>query len=93
MSKSVNITATQFTSDGAFLTNEFISQFLRDNPEDKSVTFDFMGQFKMFKRFPVESPDRAFIVAKFADVLLEHPRSNEITHINMSNCFLGKEIF
>lgn len=91
MNKKINITAVNFTSDGAFLTEEFITSFIRDNPEDKSVTFDFMGQFKMFKRFPVESPDRAFIVGKFADVLLDHPRSSELTHINMSNSFLGND--
>ncbi|CAB9501294.1 tropomodulin 2 (neuronal) [Seminavis robusta] len=91
MSKSVNITATRFTGDGAFLTDEFITQFLVDNAEDKSVTFDFSCQFKMFKRFPVESPDRRHIVTKFADTILDHPRSKEITHINMSNCFLGND--
>lgn len=91
MSKSVNISAVRFTGDGAFLTEEFITSFIRDSPEDQSVTFDFSCQFKMFKRFPVESPDRAFIVGKFADVLLEHPRCDDLTHINMSNCFLGND--
>ena len=39
MSKSVNMSATQFTGDGAFLTEEFITQFIRDNNDDGSVTF------------------------------------------------------
>lgn len=91
MSKKINLTATNFTGDGEFLTEEFISQYITDNPEDKSVTFDFSCQFKMFKRFPVESTDRAFIVEIFVDVLLKHPRCNELTHINMANCFLGND--
>ena len=91
VSKAVNLTATQFTGDGAFLTEEFITSFITDNSDDKSVTFDFSCQFKMFKRFPVESTDRAFIVARFVDVLLEHPRCKEITHMNMANCFLGND--
>ena len=91
ISKKINMTATQFTGDGEFLTEEFISQYITDNPIDKSVTFDFSCQFKMFKRFPIECPDRSSIVKKFADVLLAHPRAPELTHINMSNCFLGND--
>jgi len=91
MSNTVNITAVQFTSDGAFLTDDFINQYIVDNPDDQSVTFDFSCQFKMFKRFPIENPARSLIVAKFADVLLEHPRSKEITHVNMSNAFVGND--
>jgi hypothetical protein len=45
----------------------------------------------MFKRFPVESPDRNLIIAMFADVILAHPRSKDFTHMNMSNCFLGND--
>ena len=45
----------------------------------------------MFKRFPVESPDRSLIVRMFADAMLAHPRSKDFTHINMSNCFLGND--
>lgn len=91
LSKTINMTATQFTGDGAFLTEEFISSFITDNADEKSVTFDFSCQVKMFKRFPIESPDRAFIVDKFANALLDHRRSNELTHINMYNCFLGND--
>ena len=87
----VNLAAIQFTNDGAFLTDDFITQYIVDNQTDKSVAFDFGSQFKLFKRFPIESPHRQLIVTKFVDALLGHPRAKEITHINMCNSFLGND--
>jgi len=41
--------------------------------------------------FAVGDAKRKFISKKFADALLDHPRSNDITHINMANCGCGDE--
>jgi len=44
--------ATSLTSDGAFLTNDYISSFLVEDSECGSLTFAFQSQVKLFKRFP-----------------------------------------
>jgi hypothetical protein len=80
-----------FNSDGSFLTDEFIAKFLKENQEEESLTFDFHGQWKLFKRFPVHDPDRAMIVNKFVDALVSHSRANEITGINMANTGCGDD--
>jgi len=52
LQKMLGPTATNFTSDGAFLTNDFISSFLVEETECGSLTFAFQSQTKLFKRFP-----------------------------------------
>jgi Leucine Rich repeat len=79
------------TSDGAFLTDDFVSAYLVESAESGSLTFAFQAQSKIFKRFPIGDTKRQFISEKFADSLLQHPRANEITHINMANCACGDE--
>lgn len=44
--------ATSLTSDGEFLTKEYISAFFVEEPECGSLTFAFQSQVKLFKRFP-----------------------------------------
>jgi hypothetical protein len=79
------------TSDGAFLTNDFVSAYLVECAESGSLTFAFQAQSKIFKRFPIGDTKRKFISEKLADTILQHPRANEITHINMANCACGDE--
>lgn len=79
------------TSDGAFLTNDFVSAYLVESAETGSLTFAFQAQSKLFKRFPIGDTKRKFISEKFADTILQHPRANEITHINVANCACGDE--
>jgi hypothetical protein len=80
-----------FNSDGSFLTDEFIAKYFKEDPEEDSLTFDFHGQWKLFKRFPVHDPDRATIVNKFIDALVGHSRAHEITGINMANTGCGDD--
>jgi hypothetical protein len=80
-----------FNSDGSFLTDEFIAKFFKEIPEEESLTFDFHGQWKLFKRFPIHDPDRATIVNKFVDALVSHSRAKEITGINMANTGCGDD--
>jgi hypothetical protein len=82
-----------YTADGKFLNEEFISKYLKEIPEKETLIFDFCGQFKLFKRFPSTDPCRHTIVTKFVDALLSHPRSNELTGINMANSCCGNDFF
>lgn len=80
-----------FNSDGSFLTPEFIAKYFKEDEEEDTLTFDFHGQWKLFKRFPIHDPDRQVIVTKFVDALVTHPRANEITGINMANTGCGDD--
>ncbi|KAG7358582.1 hypothetical protein IV203_015171 [Nitzschia inconspicua] len=80
-----------FNSDGSFLTPEFIAKYFKEDEEEDTLTFDFHGQWKLFKRFPIHDPDRHLIVTKFIDAIVSHPRANEITGINMANTGCGDD--
>jgi hypothetical protein len=80
-----------FTPDGAFLTEEFITKYLVDVEEPKALWFEFGNQFKMFKRFPPSDKARPLITKMFVDAIVDHPRANEITGINMSNSCCGND--
>jgi hypothetical protein len=82
-----------YTTDGKFLNEEFISKYLKEIPEKGTLIFDFCGQFKLFKRFPSTDPSRHTIVTKFVDALLSHPRSKELTGINVANSCCGNDFF
>jgi len=89
--KMLGSTAVNLTADGAFLTDDFISSFFVEDADSGSLTFAFQAQVKLFKRFPIGDSKRRFISEKFADALVDHPRSKDITHINMANCGCGDE--
>lgn len=80
-----------FTPDGSFLTAHFVSRYLKEG--EGALTFDFCGQWKLFKRFPATDPARKTIVTKLVAALVEHPRSKDITDINMANSCLGSDFF
>jgi len=80
-----------FTSDGSFLTAEFISKYFEEDDQHDSLTFDFHGQWKLFRRFPVHDPARQLIVTKFIDAIVSHPRADDITSINMANTGCGDD--
>lgn len=80
-----------FKSDGSFFTAEFISKYFEEDDQNCALTFDFHGQWKLFKRFPVHDPARILIVNKFIDALVTHPRADEITSINMANTGCGDD--
>jgi hypothetical protein len=80
-----------FNSDGSFLTAEYIAKYFREDDDENTLTFDFHGQWKLFKRFPIHDPDRQVIVSKFIDAIVSHPRANEITGINMANTGCGDD--
>jgi Ran GTPase-activating protein (RanGAP) involved in mRNA processing and transport len=84
------ISASLFTGDGAFLTNEFIAKHLVEGP-DRSLTFDFNNQSKLFRRFTKSDPARAKIVQRFVDTLVDHPKAASITHVNMANTLLDDD--
>lgn len=80
-----------FNSDGSFLTAEFISKYLKKTEDTEEVVFDFHGQWKLFKRFPITDPARGLIVTKFVDALVTHPRMKEFMGINMANTGCGDD--
>jgi hypothetical protein len=80
-----------FNSNGSFLTAEFISKYFEEDAEGGSLTFDFHGQWKLFKRFPVHDPARELIVTKFIEAIVTHPRAEKITGINMANTGCGDD--
>ncbi|GKY94920.1 hypothetical protein MPSEU_000456900 [Mayamaea pseudoterrestris] len=88
---SVGAMNVKYTADNLFLTPEFISSFLVDDDEGRGLTFAFQAQVKLFKRFPIGDADRRKISEMFADALLDHPRSKELTHINVANSGCGDE--
>ncbi len=80
-----------FTANGNFLTEEFIGKHLIENKKFNSLTFDFAGQSKLFKRFDRKDSERRNICTMFVDTLLKHPRSSAITALQMANCLLPDE--
>lgn len=86
------ISANILTTDGSFLTNEFISQYLHRDKADESLTFDFSNQIKLFKRFLITDPARSVIVKKFVDAVVDNPHAGDITHINMVNTMVGNDL-
>jgi len=89
--KNLGESVTCFNSDGSFLTAEFISKYFDEDDESGALTFDFHGQWKLFRRFPIHDPARKVIVNKFIDAIVTHPRANEITSINMANTGCGDD--
>ena len=89
--KTMEESVSCFNSDGSFLTAEFIAKHFKEIPEEDSLEFDFHGQWKLFKRFPIHDPARATIVKKFVDAIVTHPRASELTHINMANTGCGDD--
>lgn len=79
---------TSFTANGNFLTQDYFDQYLVDNPKHKTLTFDFSGQSKLFKRFDRKDSEQRKIAEQYVTALLQHPRANEITMLNMSNALL-----
>jgi hypothetical protein len=68
-----------------------IAKYFKESPEEEALVFDFHGQWKLFKRFPVHDPARQLIVTKFVNALVTHPRANELTGINMANTGCGDD--
>ena len=89
--KTMEESVSCFNSDGSFLTDEFIAKYFNENPEEDAIDFDFHGQWKLFKRFPMHDPARQLIVDKFVDALVAHPRANELTGINMAATGCGDD--
>lgn len=80
-----------FNSDGSFLTSEFISKYLKQPEDTDELVFDFHGQWKLFKRFPISDPARELIVTKFVDAIVTHPKAKKFMGINMANTGCGDD--
>ncbi len=89
--KNLGESISCFNADGSFLTPDFISKYFEEDKENAALTFDYHGQWKLFKRFPIHDPARQLIVRKFVEALVSHPRANEITSINMANTGCGDD--
>eukprot|EP00980_Cylindrotheca_fusiformis_P029986 scaffold24150_cov132-Cylindrotheca_fusiformis.AAC.1 len=74
-----------FNTDGSFLTPEFISKYLRRTQDTDELIFDYHGQWKLFKRFPITDPAREMIVTKFVDAIVTHPQMKSFMGINMAS--------
>ena len=79
---------SNLTANGNFLNKEYIDQYLVKNEKFKSLSFDFSGQTKLYKRFDRKDSEQRSISQKFVETLLQHPQANEITILNMSNALL-----
>ena len=53
------------TANGNFLTNEYLNDYLVENPKYKSLTFDYSGQSKLFKRFDRKDGEQRKIAQQF----------------------------
>jgi hypothetical protein len=89
--KNLGESISCFKADGSFLTSEFISKYFEEDDQNSALTFDFHGQWKLFRRFPAHDPARQLIVTKFVDAIVSHPRADEITSINMANTGCGDD--
>jgi hypothetical protein len=86
--------AASLTPDGSFLTDNFITKYLKEDEDIIGrLVFNFCGQSFVFKRFTIGDPSRNLIVSKFVDAILSHPRANDITGINMANSCVGSDFF
>eukprot|EP00934_Nitzschia_sp_Nitz4_P000761 Nitzschia sp. Nitz4//scaffold108_size72880//41596//43254//NITZ4_005818-RA/size72880-processed-gene-0.55-mRNA-1//-1//CDS//3329532678//761//frame0 len=85
------IMGDNFTANGKFLTKEYIDKYLVEDKKFKSLTFDYCGQSKLFKRFDRKDDEQRKISKLFVDTLLKHPRASEITAINMANALIPDE--
>jgi hypothetical protein len=82
------IGGTSFKLDGSFITQDYLDQFLVENEKFNSVTFDFSGQTKLFKRFDRKDKEQRSISHKFVEELLKHPKASKITSLNFANSLL-----
>jgi hypothetical protein len=80
-----------FTANGNFLDNDYISKHLIENKKFKNLAFDYSGQSKLFKRFDRKDSERRNICTMFVDAILNHPKSKDITSLQMANCLLPDE--
>lgn len=78
--------------DGSFITDEFISGFLVEDPDSKGLVFAFNGQSRMFQKYDVAHNCRTTIRTKFVDTLLAHPDSSKIFHLNLTDSFCGNDL-
>ncbi|KAL7578973.1 hypothetical protein ACA910_019020 [Epithemia clementina (nom. ined.)] len=79
---------TNFTVKGDWLTNDYFDQYLVEYPQFSTLTLDFQGQGKLFKRFDRKDDEQRMIATKFVQTLLQHPRSKEITALNMADALI-----
>ena len=80
-----------FTANGKFLTQEYISRYLVEKKKFNSLVFDFSGQSKLFTRFNRKDEERRNICSMFVDAIIKHPKASEITSLQMANCLLPDE--
>lgn len=82
------IGGTSFKLDGSFITPDYLDQFLVENEKFNSVTFDFSGQTKLYKRFDRKDKEQKSISHKFVEELLAHPNASKFTILNFANSLL-----
>jgi len=80
-----------FTSNGKFLTNEFIGKYFVENKKSQFLIFDFTNQTRLFSTFSRKNQERRNICSMFVDAIINHPRASEITSLQMANSLLPDE--
>lgn len=81
------------TVKGDWLNDSFFDQYLVENKQFSSLTFDFAGQNKVFKRFDRKDAEQQSMANKFVEALLSHPRSKDVTILDMNNALLPDAFF
>ena len=78
-------------SDGVFLDDHFVSNFIVDDPSSLGVIFNFNGQSSLFRKFGPTHEARETIVTRFVDVLVNHSKADEMTRIIMRDSGCGDD--
>ena len=80
-----------YTAKADWLNKDWIEKHLVENVKYKSLVFRFNDP-KLFKRFDkTDEKNRIIVIQKFVHQLITHPRSNEITRLDLSSCLLPDE--
>jgi len=84
---------TTYTAKADWLNQDWVTEHLVENTGEnyKSLTFQFNDP-KLFKKFTkTQDKDRRVIISKFVSSLLSHPKSGEITRLDLHGAVLPDE--
>ena len=79
------VNVMNMTANGSFLNQKYFDKYLTSCAS--GVALEFSNETGLFKRFRTRDEQRS-ISQQFATALLQHPKSNHITQLNMNNSLL-----
>jgi len=81
------------TVKGDWLNDGYFDQYLVEDKQFNSLTFDFGGQNKVFKRFDRKDAEQKSMANMYVEALIKHPKSKDITILDMNNALLPDAFF